>query len=245
MLSGLYAASTALHAAETSHEVIARNLAHVNVPGFRRAIASYEEFDPVFEKTGTSSEQVSTVGTQLQDVRFDFQQGTVQQTGRKLDVAINGDGFFELTGPNGPLYTRSGVFFLGEGGTLVNTDGNPVVGQGGPLAIPAGTSVNDIQIDGQGRIAVEGFEVGQLKLVAFADNSRLIPEGTTSFVATADLAAQASKAVLQQGAREMSNVSSVHELVRMIAGLRHYEASQKALQTIGDSIHHVTDPNAQ
>lgn len=245
MLSGLYAASTALHAAELSHEVIARNLAHSNVPGFRRAIASFETFEPNSASGAPDQNQSETLGTQLQDVRYDFQQGPIQRSGRALDVAINGDGFFELEGPNGPLYTRSGVFFLGDDGTLVNTDGIPVLGEGGPISIPAGASPNDVELDDAGRIQVKGFEVGQLKLVSFADNGRLVPEGTTSFRAPPDLVLQPSEAKVLQGGREMSNVSSVHELVRMIAGMRHYEASQKALRTIGDSIHQVTDPNAE
>lgn len=244
MLSGLYAASTALNAAEMSHEVIARNLAHINVPGFRRAIASFETFEPNTASGSPDPNRSETLGTQLQDVRYDFQQGPVQHTGRNLDVAISGDGFFALEGPNGPIYTRSGVFFMGDDGTLVNTDGVPVLGENGPLSLPAGSSPNDVELDGTGRISVKGFEVGKLKLVSFADNERLEPEGTTTFRAPPDVAAQPSEAKVQQGAREMSNVSSVHELVRMIAGMRHYEASQKALQTIGDSIHQVTDPNA-
>lgn len=244
MLSGLYAASTAMHAAGQSHELIARNLAHINVPGFRRAVASYESFDQAQDAYGPDSELPKTLGTQLQDVRFDFQQGLVDRTGRKLDVAINGDGFFQLEGPAGPLYTRSGVFFVGDGGTLVNADGLPVLGENGPLSIPAGSSPNDIQISNTGQVTVQGFNVGKLKLVSFADNRLLVPQGTTSFRAPPELATQPFAGKLQQGAREMSNVSSVHELVRMIAGMRHYEAAQKALQTIGDSVHFVTDPNA-
>jgi len=244
MLSGLYAASTAMHAAELGHEVIARNLANINVPGFRRAIASYEKFEPAPDAVSRDADVSKTLGTQLQDVRYDFQQGPVQHTGRKLDVAINGDGFFELEGSNGSLYTRSGVFFVGDGGTLVNSDGLSVLGESGPLSIPAGSSPNDVAIDEAGRVSVQGFELGQLKVVSFPDNGQLVPEGTTSFRAPAELEPQASTARIQQGAREMANVSSVHELVRMIAGMRHYEASQKSLQTIGDSVHHVTDPNA-
>ena len=139
MISGLYSAASGLLAAEMNQDIVARNLAHVNVPGFRRALLPFETLETELAAISNGEDINALVGTYAQSIAIDFSPGTVESTGRSLDVAIMGDGFFVIEGENGPLYTRNGVFDINEQGELVNRSGMPVLGNGGPLVIPADT----------------------------------------------------------------------------------------------------------
>ena len=237
MFQGVYSAATALDAAARSHEVISRNLAHVNVPGFRRRQIALEQFDPA---EADSSQVGANVYTQM----VNFTPGAAESTGRNLDLAINGDGFFTIEGPDGPLYTRNGVFHLSADSELVTSDGRPVLGDGGRLAFPPGTAPSDINISHTGAISVQGTAYGQLDVVTFSDNQQLEPVGTTLFKAPDSLEITGTEAQIQSGAREASNVSAVNELVNLIVASRYFESAQRALTMISDTIHYNTNPEA-
>jgi flagellar basal body rod protein FlgG len=242
MLAGLYSAASGLNALEMNQEVVARNLAHVNVPGFRRGVISFEELEAAYEQATLGDTSQAGNGAEVAEVQTDFSEGSLQHTGRSLDLALNGDGFFVLDGPEGPLYTRSGVFYLSADGQLVSGDGRPVQGDSGPLQLPADTSPASIQVTAEGDVYAGGSQVGRLRIVSFADNQLLVPVGTTSFMAPDGAEPQEAEAAVQQGFREMSNVVVVEELVRMIAGLRLYEAAQRAMKTISDAVGQTTSP---
>jgi len=233
VLPGLYSAATAINAATVNQDVVARNLAHINVPGFRRTELAYETFensDP--ERFATESK----LGTSTPELHTDFTPGMFQKTGRPLDLAIHGDGFFELEGTGGPLYTRNGVFQLTNDGQLVNGQGLAVSGDNGPILIPPDASPSQIVVGRDGSVLVDGVQVGQLTIARFEDNQLLTPTGTTTFRAPPNMPPQAATegVAIEQGSRELANVSAVDELVRLLAGLRYSEASQRALRTIGD-----------
>ena len=120
MLQGLYSSATGLSAAILNQEVVARNLAHIDVPGFRRSLVSYKTFEAQLQDASEADVLSPHLGTQVNEVEIDFTPGRVRSTGRSLDLALNGDGFFVLDGPDGPLYTRNGVFHLDENGKLVS-----------------------------------------------------------------------------------------------------------------------------
>lgn len=242
MLPGLYSAATALHVAEQNQELVARNLAHVNVGGFRRSFVVVESLDDTTSADAPPTE--SGLGAHVAVTHTDFSDGMLEVTDRSLDVAIMGDGFFVVDGPDGPLYTRNGSFFAGEGGQLVDVNGRVVQGEGGPIAIPAQVSTKDIQITEDGSIRAGQANLGQLRVVQFSDNAQLISAGTYSFTAPPDLAAEPSDARIIQGSRELSNVNPVEELVRMTVGLRYYEAAQRVLHAMSESIAQNTDPQA-
>jgi flagellar basal body rod protein FlgG len=242
MLPGLYSAATALDVATVNQDVIAHNLAHVNVPGFRRSVLSFSAFETALQN---ALRDANRLGTQVDTVQTDFSPGHLEQTERPLDVAMLDDGFFVLNGPDGPLYTRNGVFALTADGRLVSMDGVPVQGRGGPITLPPGTSEAQVTISKDGTVVVNGQPTDQLRLVRFADVQQLIPAGTTSFRAPTGAAPLPYDGVVMQGARESSNVVAVEELVRMIGGLRYFEASQRALRTIAEAVQHTTDPRGQ
>ncbi|MCA9162505.1 MAG: flagellar hook basal-body protein [Planctomycetales bacterium] len=244
MLRGLYSAATAMDAATTNQEIISHNLAYANVPGFRRSVMSFETFETRLQRQ-LASEPGAYLGTRVSQVKTDFQMGRLEQTGRPLDVALaSPEGFFVLGGPDGPRYTRSGVFHIGEDGNLVTSTGVPVQGAGGPIAIPADASPSQIRIGTDGTVWVNENQVGQLDIVRFADPDRLQPTGTLSFSAPPDMPPEPAEVTVAQGMRESSNVSAVDELVRMIAGMRYFEASQRALRQLGETVHEHTNPQA-
>jgi len=244
MLQGLYSSATALDAATTRHEVVARNLAHINVPGFRRSVVANETFEMQFD------EQLHTggnLGTHIQGIATDFTTGALQKTGRPLDLALSGDGFFVLDGPDGPLYTRNGVFHIDNQSQLVTAAGIVVEGENGPITIPEGVSPTEVFVgkDGVVRVSngVDSQEVGKLKTARFEDNRVLIPVGTTAFEAPPGVVSQDAEAVVVQGVRESSNVSAVTELIQLINASRYFEASQRAMQATADAVQNNTDPS--
>jgi flagellar basal body rod protein FlgG len=241
MLSGLYSAATGMNASAAQHEVIARNLAHANVPGFRRSVMVSQTFESAMDDARQEQVEREQWGVAEAAVRTDFGAGTIQYTQQPLDLAISGEGFFELAGPNGPLYTRNGVFHLNEGGELVSSDGLVLQGDGGPVVIPPEISLQEVSIGRDGTVSARGTQIGQITLVQFADTTGLQQEGATLFSAQGT-AGEAGTGEIIQGARELSNVSAVEELIAMIAGLRHYEASQRALRSISDAVAQNTRP---
>lgn len=244
MLVGLYSAATGLMAAERNHEVTAENLAHVSVPGYRAQIPSSQTFELAMAgQMPTPSPEGH--GTAVTIIQSDFSPGPLQQTGRSLDLALGGDGFFEVMTPEGPRYTRNGVFFASPDGELINTEGWPVSSTSGKLTLPPNVSPEQVTVASDGQIRAQGQAVGQIKVVKFPDNAKLYRAGTTLFAPPQGVRPEETEAVpIIQGAREMSNVSAVSELVRMIVGTRHYEASQKVLKTLDEAIGLRTSPQS-
>ncbi|MEZ6031610.1 MAG: flagellar hook basal-body protein [Planctomycetaceae bacterium] len=235
MISGLYSAATAIDVSNRRQEIASENLANLQMPGYRRRVMSQSSFDAVLQPMqGVYSSKL--LGTVPNETQYDFMQGHIQETKLKLDVALNGEGFFTVQGPSGPLYTRSGAFHLDPQGVLVNVDGMPILGTGGPIQIPAGITEGQLEITRDGNIYAGDQQIGQLALVQFADNSVLTAEGASLFSAPPDAVTTGSAAEVLQGRLEMSNTSSVNELINIIAISRHRDAAQKAITTISDSV---------
>ncbi len=232
MFRGMYAVATAINATERNQEVLSLNLSHINTPGYRRQISTFETL--VAQSMSGDPNDAQINGAIISGVQHDFSPGAMEQTGRELDVAIDGKGFFVLDTPQGPRYTRNGVFFSGESGELVASNGFPVQGAGGAIRIPPSISPNQILIQADGSIVAGGSRVGKLKVVEFEDKSVLKLDGAAMF--SSDVSPTDSDAKLRQGFRERSNVNATHELVNMVVGMRHHEAAQKALRAMSDSL---------
>jgi flagellar basal-body rod protein FlgF len=234
MLQGYYSAASGMNAALQNQDILAQNLAHAPVPGYRRQGLSFEAF--IMPQTATNSAAPATPmhGTRVAQNASAFQPGPYQRTGNPLECAIQGDGFFVLDGPNGPVYTRNGQFQINANGTLVSASGYPISGVGGSLTIPPNAA--NIVIAQDGTVMADSTTVGQLNLASFADPSQLVRAGTTLFQAPAGVAAQAFTGSIRQGYREGSNVQVVQEMVQMIAGMRQYEAAGKAMRSLSDAM---------
>ncbi|MCA9197648.1 MAG: flagellar hook-basal body protein [Planctomycetales bacterium] len=240
MLSGLYSTARAMHMAEAEQHVISRNLAHITMPGFRKQIVAYENQQPLADDLQDSPLMESRY-TQAKAVHS-FEAGRLEHTQRPLDVAIQGDGFFELEAPSGPVYTRNGVFIVNGEGQLTNMSGYPVQGVNGPIEFPDTISPSQIQIGFDGTVTADGNEVGRLKIASFQDNRQLLAVGDTLFQANGQTATEMDQPNVMQGYREMANVDATTELVHMIMGMRHHEAAQRAMREISESVQrHMTD----
>jgi len=125
-----------------------------------------------------------------------------------------------------------------QDGQLVNNAGYAYQGVG---QIPPNAAPADLNIDRQGRVSFQGQPLGQLEVVRFADNQRLLPEGPTAFAAPDDMAPQpAADFQLMQGSRELANVNATEQLVTMLIGMRYHEAAQRSMNSLADALHEHT-----
>jgi flagellar basal body rod protein FlgG len=242
VIRGLYNSAAAIDAATLNHEVVAGNLAHASMPGFRRRTVTVESFDQALSQASAGQPGATPSPPLSVKSQVVFDPGEIVFTGARLDVALRGNGFFVLEGPNGPLYTRNGVFQVSGDGELQSTGGLPVSGTSGKVSLPSGAGEVTIREDGS--ILADGTPVGQLQIANFDDPSSLRQVGTTLFDAPPGVRPGEGTSTVHQGFRENSNVEVVTELVQMIAGMRQYEAAQRVMRAISDSIQQNTNPQA-
>lgn len=232
MFGALYSSASAMDSAAAQHEVVASNLAHAQMPGFRRSEVVHASFEATLRESMGVAYGRERLGVGPGEVRIDFTPGPVVETGRPLDMTLSGDAFFAIEGPTGPLYTRNGAFQIDDQGQLVTADGLPVrTPGGGAINLPPTASTTTLTVSREGAVFVDGVQLGQLEIVRFEDRSGLRAVGASLFDAGADVA-QPSDAMVFQGRRELSNVHPVEELVRMITSLRHYEAAQRSIHSV-------------
>jgi flagellar basal body rod protein FlgG len=228
--------------AALAQDVIAENLANVNVPGYRRRAVTFQSFEGSLDEAAGDG---NLLGSRVTGIYDDANPGPTQATGNPLDLVASGNTYFVLDGPEGPVYTRNGVFRLNAEGQLESASGLKVKGEGGVITIPPETS--KITISRDGTVTADGTEVGQLRLVQIRNLAGMQRVGTTLFSGPANLAetAEPGTALVEQGYREGSNVQVVQEMVSMILGMRHYEAAQRAMRGLADSVGLSTRPAAE
>jgi flagellar basal-body rod protein FlgF len=221
--------SESLKALTREFDIIAHNLANVSTTGYKRRCSS---FSSVLADQGGAG-----AGTEPAASSLDFTQGNLVETRRTLDAALYGKGFFVVETPDGPLYTRHGVFRANQNGQLVDSEGRSVAGVGGPLVIPTGIDVSRVTVSQDGRVIAGGELVGQFRIVDFGDNeNQLEAAGFSCFRAPEDVAPGAAEdVVVKQGYQEASNVEMVDELVSMIMVSRMYEANMKMVNIKKDT----------
>lgn len=205
---------------------ISHNLANTTTPAFRREIAYARPFVDVVDSLGR---QAPLPGYRsLTDLRS----GTLRNTAGALDVALDGEGWFEVATPEGPAYTRRGDFQLDARGRLVTHQGLPVMGQGGEIGLGNGS----VRIDARGRIFEDNRPAGQLRVVRFEGRQALRPAGDGLFQAASGAVPEEMDATVRQGFLENGNVDTAAEMVRLIETMRRFEASQKLVQGLDEVI---------
>jgi flagellar basal-body rod protein FlgF len=222
----IYLSMAAAKATMHRQEVVSHNLANVSTNGFRAELAAFRAV-PV-RGDGASSRVYALEST----VGYSTAPGVVQTTGRPLDVAVKGNGWLAVQALDGTeAYTRAGALEVNAEGVLTDLQGRPVVGDGGPLTIPANA---EVEVASDGTVSAKvGRErpqpLGRLKLVT---PEAPLQRGTDGLfrAAEGDLAADPAARV-QSGALEGSNVNAVESMVAMIAAARQFEQQMKALQT--------------
>ena len=254
---GLRTAATGMTAQQMRVEVIANNLANVNTTGFKRSRAHFEDLlYQMVEAPSTVGEAAESTegiqigrGTRLSAVQRIDLQGAIEQTGRPLDMAIDGDGYFSVTLPDGTqAFTRDGSFTISDQGVIVTNGGYPL--EPG-ITIP--TEAKELSISSTGVVTAvvdntgEPTEIGRLELVRFANAPGLRAMGENLFAQTVasgeptrGFPQEDGFGRLMQGSLEASNVEVVQEMVDMIAALRAYEVNSKAVKA-GEEMSQMTN----
>lgn len=203
-------------------QAVANNLANSSTTGYKSDKAVFTEF---LVSTGNSADQSLSMGA-LGGHTFLMEQGGLNFTGGRFDLAIQGEGFFMVDTPQGQRLTRAGHFQLSSEGQLVDMHGNAVLSAGGnPITIP--DDVLEVKFGDDGTISGNGQIIDQLAIMT--TDGQLQRDSNTYF-STEGATAQSQDAKLVQGALEQSNVSPVLEVARMIEVQRAYEAGQSLLE---------------
>ncbi|MCP4450894.1 MAG: flagellar hook basal-body protein [Planctomycetes bacterium] len=213
------------------YETIAHNLANVSTNGYKRRINT---FSKALEAQGAVNMDESGYPDEARYTTHDFTQGRMVETGRILDFALTGKGFFVLETQEGPLYTRNGMFRMNADRQLVDAEGRVVAGESGPISIPATASLDDVSFSRDGSIKADGQAVGRFLLVDFKeDETQLASAGLNCFVAPDDIDPPPAEGVgVIQGFQEGSNVQLYEEMVDMIMVTRMYQANMR-FSTVG------------
>ena len=249
MIRSLWISKTGLDAQQTQLDVISNNLANVSTNGFKRSRAVFEDllYQTIRQPGAASSQQSNLpaglqIGTGVRPVATArlFTQGNLQQTGNSLDMAVSGQGFFQVQLPDGSTgYTRDGSFHVDANGNLVTSNGFTVQPA---ITIPANAQSVTIAADGTVSVVQAGSatpaNVGSLQLTTFMNPAGLQATGQNTYIETAASGSPNAgtpgsngRGTIQQGYVETSNVNVVEELVSMIATQRAYEINSKAIQT--------------
>ncbi len=249
MISSLWIAKTGLDAQQTQLDAISNNIANVSTNGFKRAHAVFEDLlYQTIRQPGAQSSQQTTIpsglqlGTGVRPISTEkiFAQGTLSQTSNPLDIAINGQGFFQIQMPDGTLaYTRDGSFQKDGTGLVVTSSGYPL---SPAITIPANATSVTIGRDGVVSVLQAGSstttQIGTIQISGFINPGGLQSTGENLYVETASSGTPTPNTpgtngtgLLSQGYVETSNVNVAEELVTMIQTQRAYEMNSKVITT--------------
>ena len=232
--------SASIDALTQEFEIITHNLANVSTVGFKRRCNAFSKSLEA-QEAGTETYSPGTIDL---NSAFDFSQGSMVETGRPLDFALYGKGFFVIETPEGPLYARNGTFRTNQNGQIVDSQGQIVAGEAGPITIPGNVGISQLNVSGDGTISADGTTMGKFRLVDFEDDeSKLVPAGQSCYrMPEPDIQPVAAEnIVLKQGYQEASNVKIIDELVDMIMVSRLYEANMNFITARKDASSSLMD----
>ncbi len=254
MIRALWTAASGMQSQQLNIDVIANNLANVNTTGFKKSRPDFQDLMYQNMKTvgapSTNSTQIPTgiqigLGSKAAAVSKVFSAGNITQTGNELDLAIEGDGFFQIKLTDGTTaYSRDGALKKDSQGRLVNSDGYPLTPE---IVIPTNASKVTIGNDGTVSVLQAGQStpttVGTIQLATFSNPAGLSSMGhnlyqpsESSGTANTGTAGQNGIGTVSQGFLEMSNVSVMEEMVNMILSQRAYETNSKAVQAADEML---------
>lgn len=225
MDNGIYIALSRQVSLMQDLEMTSNNIANVNTPGFNAQRMLFSEH---LEKDTLRNDSYADNPTSYRDTS----NGSIKTTGNTFDLAISGPGYFSVQTPLGVRYTKAGNFQINADGTLVTAIGYPVLGgDGGQITIPA--NGKNVEINGAGQISVDGEDVGQVGVSEFRNEQAMTRFGNSLYSATeTPIPAEISR--VTQGALEMSNVSPVSEMVRVMSITRSVDNTAKLTSAMYD-----------
>lgn len=258
MIRSLWIAKTGLEAQQTQMDVISNNLANVSTTGFKRSRAVFEDllYQNLRQPGAQSSQQTQIpsglqIGTGVRPIATEriHTQGNLQQTGNQFDLAIQGNGFFQILLPDGSTaYTRDGSFQSDSQGQLVTSSGYVVQPA---ITLPANVTSVTVGLDGVVTVTQSGVaapvQVGSIQLATFINPAGLESMGQNLYLETASSGAPGTNVPgtngtgsISQGYVETSNVNVVEELVNMIQTQRAYEINSKAITASDQMLQKLT-----
>lgn len=228
MAGGYYTALSGMATRLDALDRLASDIANASTAGYKA------------ERSGTVESGRPSFGAALESAidvtggpsRVDLRPGALAPTGRELDVAIEGDGFFVIDTAAGPRYTRNGRLTRGADGVLTTANGEPVRGTSGPISVGTG----DIQVDADGTIRHDGAVAGRLAVVKFEPGARLVRENALRLRADGAEAQTIDRPSVRAGSLEQSNVSIVERLAELTSVTRSFEALQRALSVLMNDV---------
>jgi len=232
MLEGLFSAAAGMAAQQEQLDAIGNDLANVSSTGYKAERVAFSDllYNEVNE-AGTVA--ASGSGSKAQVVGASQSQGSLRETGDPLDLAIEGEGFFQLTRANGQQsLTRDGTFSVDASGSIVGDEGAHLTP---PIKLPAGVQPSEVRIAPDGTVTAGSRTLGQIKLLTVTSPEHLLSDGSGGFTATAEsgaphpIAAGAGK--VHQGALEGSNVNLDREMALMVSTQRDFQMTSSAIQT--------------
>jgi len=235
MIKGMYTSASGMIPRVQKQELVANNLANVNTAGFKKDRMFTKELSRAEKRI--APKKADWEQPMVDQLYVDYQSGVFDKTDNPLDVAIEGDGFFQLQGPDGSIaLTRSGTFAVNPEGYIEFPGGFLLRGEGGPIQVGNGK----VSIAPGGEIEVDGSQVDRIVPVTISDLSKLQRLGGSLFKSPdGEELRPAVSAQLRQGYLETANVDVVHEMVDMIVSYRTYEANARALQSQDQSLDHL------
>jgi flagellar basal-body rod protein FlgG len=229
MLEGLYSAAAGMAAQQEQLNAISNDLANLSTSGYKAERVAFNDllYNPV-KIAGT--ETTAGAGASARVIGRSEAQGTLQETGDPLDLAIEGDGYFQVTRADGKIgLTRNGSFGIDASGSIVNSEGNRL---SPPIKLPKGASASDLSIAPDGTVFDGTKKLGQIKLVTVTSPEHLLAAGGSEFTPTAQSGApHAASGKIHQGALEGSNVNIAGEMALMVSTQRDYQLTSTAIQT--------------
>ncbi|MGI6649846.1 MAG: flagellar hook-basal body protein [Bacillota bacterium] len=247
MLEGIYIANTGMNVQQRKQEYISQNLNNTETTGYKRETVACESFPEMLMQRvrGQRARDAAYIGSTGRGVAVtppaaNFEAGSLVETGRKMDLAIDGEGFFAVTTADGVRYTRNGAFCRNDAGYLVTAGGDPVLGQNGQIL-----ASEQVTVTAGGVIMADGEEVDRLLLTTFENLEGLQKTDKGLFKAdnTANPRVSQERVVLKQGFLEQANVDLASEMAEMVTVMRVYELNQRMLQAqdqlMGKSIEEI------
>jgi flagellar basal-body rod protein FlgG len=239
MIQGLYAAASGMIATEDRQAVIANNIANAATTGFKRQNAIQEGFNEIFLGSFGSAARLNAErgpggGMRLTNVYTDYAGGPIGMTGNPLHVALQGPGFLTVETPVGERFTRNGDFTVNADGELTTSDGYKVLGDGGAISVNGG----NVEFDTSGTVLVDNQPVGKLRVAEFDDPALLERYGQSLFapVEKAGAPRPGDNTTVVPGSLEGSNVQIPFEMAQMTLGLRMYNANQKVINSVDETM---------
>ena len=220
MLDAITATQVALLQDQLRLQSISQNVSNMQTPGYKRQLIEGAGFDEQIQA------QMATVLESMQS-STQTQQGTFVQSGVPHELALAGEGYFEVQTDEGLLYTRRGDFHVNEQGELATTTGARLMGKGGVLRVDD----NPFTIDRSGALFIDQHQVEQINVVQFSDSNALNYKGQGLYESLEKPLPTSSATHVLQGYLEQSNVKSVDEMMDMVKTSRHFEATQRVMRT--------------